>query len=134
MPKTERKIEGELTKGQKKARADKYEAGFQQLILQNPLTRVVRTSSPDPYISRLISEIGARMMRIDSDTDRLSLEMDLGACHMNGCPLDLHKLLHAEHGSFGHDVRGIVRFIDRTTGKLPEGKFLPRCALPENGL
>ena len=96
--------------------------------------KVVKTSSPDPYISRLISAIADRMMDIDPDTDRLSLEMDLGACHVNGCPLDLHRLLTAEHGNFGHDVRGIVRFLDRTTGKIPENKFWPRCALPEKGL
>lgn len=95
---------------------------------------VVKTSSPDTYINRLISAIGQRMKDIDPETERLSLEMDLGACHVNGCPLDLHRLLTAEYGTFGHDVRGITRFLDRTTGKLPEGKFWPRTALPEKGL
>jgi len=61
---------------------------------------------------------------------RKELQMDLAACHKNGCPLDFEKLLSGrfrESGSFGHDVWGIRRFIDRTTGKLTN-HFLPRCA------
>lgn len=53
--------------------------------------------------------------------------MDLDACHSNGCPLDLEGLLHAPASDFGHDIAGIRRHIDRTTGKLQDC-FLPRCA------
>ena len=53
--------------------------------------------------------------------------MDLKACHCNGCPLDLKKLLNAPDDSFGHDTYGIRRFISRTTGQMPD-TFLPRCA------
>lgn len=59
--------------------------------------------------------------------DRVGLSMDLVACHMNGCPLNLEKLLAAKEGDFGHDVFGISRFINRKTGKLTQC-FLPRCA------
>lgn len=55
--------------------------------------------------------------------------MDITACHCNGCPLDLQKLLDAPEGDFGHDVFGIRRFINRTTGELQRG-FGPRCAKP----
>lgn len=59
--------------------------------------------------------------------ERLSLTMDLSACHANGCPLDFEKLLGFEDFSFYHDVWGIRNHINRTTGKL-EHCFLPRCA------
>lgn len=67
------------------------------------------------------------------DYDFQSAVMDLEACHCNGMPLDLQKLLDAPDGDFGHDVFGIRRFIDRETGKLTDC-FVPRCALPENAV
>jgi hypothetical protein len=60
---------------------------------------------------------------------RLSLTMDVTACHCNGTPLDFPKLLAAPDADFSHDLCGISRHIDRTTGQLG-GCFLPRCALP----
>jgi hypothetical protein len=56
--------------------------------------------------------------------------MDITACHCNGCRLDLQKLLDAPEGDFGHDVLGIRKFIDRTTGEINRKAFQPRCALP----
>lgn len=54
-----------------------------------------------------------------------SIMMDIDACHSNGCPLQLQKLLEASRLDFIHDVLGIHRHIDRTTGKLQDC-FLPR--------
>lgn len=51
--------------------------------------------------------------------------MDIRACHANGTPLRLEELLRADDGNFGHDVFGIRRYIDRTTGQLTDC-FLPR--------
>lgn len=59
-----------------------------------------------------------------------SLDMDITACHLNGCPLDLKKLLDAPAGDFGHDVFGIQRYIDRGTGRLTNC-FDPRCSKSE---
>lgn len=59
--------------------------------------------------------------------DLLSLSMDITATHLNGCPLDFDKLLTASDPDFAHDVFGISRHIDRTTGKLKD-HFLPRCS------
>lgn len=53
--------------------------------------------------------------------------MDITACHCNGCPLDLGKLLNADDFNFAHDVFGIRDHIDRRTGKMT-GYFLPRCS------
>lgn len=57
--------------------------------------------------------------------DRLSLLMDLTACHANGMPLKLDELAKAEDFDFAHDVFGIQRHIDRNTGKLTDC-FVPR--------
>ena len=54
-------------------------------------------------------------------------EMDLTACHRNGCPLDLKKLLDADEFNFSHDIFGIRRHLDRKTGLLMHF-FTPRYA------
>lgn len=61
--------------------------------------------------------------------DLMSLEMDIGAAHANGCKLDLDKLLKADDFNLCHDVFGISRHLDRNTGELT-GWFVPRCAMP----
>ena len=62
---------------------------------------------------------------LDSLPPAISLDMDISACHLNGCPLDLAGLLNAKNGDFNHDISGIVSNIDRETGKLT-GSFNPR--------
>jgi hypothetical protein len=57
----------------------------------------------------------------------LDTTMDLSACIAQGMPLKLRDLLMADEGNFAHDICGIRRHIDRTTGKLG-GCFLPRFA------
>lgn len=64
------------------------------------------------------------------DIDRMTVAMDLLACHCCGCPLDLYGLLTAKLPDFCHDVFGINKYLDRETGELTEC-FLPRYALPE---
>lgn len=59
--------------------------------------------------------------------DLLSLTMDLTACHLNGCPLDLDGLIKADDFDFFHDVYGVRRHLNRTTGRL-ENFFCPRYA------
>jgi hypothetical protein len=63
------------------------------------------------------------------NVDRMSLHMDLTACHANGTALDLQRLLDAPQFDFVHDVAGIQRHINRDTGKL-ENCFHPRTARP----
>lgn len=74
-----------------------------------------------------ISRIVERALLMRPDLDRLTLDMDLTACHANGCPLDFAKLESFDAFNFSHDVFGIVRHIDRDTGKLTRC-FVPRCA------
>lgn len=72
----------------------------------------------------------------------LGLRMDLTACHLNGMPLRLTDLLEASDFALAHDIQGIERHMNRTTGKLTgsghaacveEGVFVPRFAdiIPE---
>ena len=79
---------------------------------------------------RLVSKIVGRAMRDypDLHIDKQSLEMDIEAVHCNDAPIDLPRLLAAPLGTFGHDVFGIRKFIDRNTGKLTEC-FVPRTTL-----
>lgn len=64
---------------------------------------------------------------INERYDRMTCIMDLSACHANGCPLDLEKLENAQDFDFVHDVAGIARHMDRTTGQLTDC-FVPRFA------
>ena len=57
--------------------------------------------------------------------DRMDATMDIKACHANGNPLLLRELLNADDFNFAHDVFGIRRHLDRSTGQLGDC-FLPR--------
>ena len=61
--------------------------------------------------------------------DRTSAVMDLCATHANGCPMNFKKLRDADDFNLLHDVAGIYRHMDRSTGRLTKC-FRPRCALP----
>ena len=58
---------------------------------------------------------------------RETILMDLFAADMH-MPLDLASLLAADDANFAHDVLGIRRHMDRTSGSLSDF-FVPRFAL-----
>jgi hypothetical protein len=73
-----------------------------------------------------IADRAIKMARtIGIKIDKITMVMDIDACHSNGCPLKLEELLKADDYNFGHDVFGIRRHMNRETGKL-ENCFLPR--------
>ena len=78
----------------------------------------------------LISKIAARAVTMAKDAgvsyQHIDAMMDLEHAHKQ-FPIDLAALLAADAGNFGHDVFGIRRHMDRSTGKLG-GCFLPRFA------
>ena len=89
-----------------------------------------KISSEDLKLVRQIVERTARLAETSGFTiDERSLEMDLVAVHANGCPLDFDRLAKPDDANLGHDVFGIRRHIDRSTGELTR-HFLPRCAKP----
>ena len=67
----------------------------------------------------------ARRARAELSASVMETYMDITACHLNGCKLDLDRLLKANGGDFAHDVTGIRVHIDRETGKLGDC-FSPR--------
>lgn len=67
---------------------------------------------------------------INDDAAECELTMDITACHLNGCSLDLQRLLDAEDFNLIHDVAGINRRIDRGTAQLT-GAFRPRFAVKQ---
>lgn len=80
---------------------------------------------------KLIGKISERAIvmakKFGSRIDQVSIEMDLCACHANGCPLDFKKLAAADDFNLSHDVFGIAQHLNRNTGELSK-RFLPRCA------
>lgn len=88
----------------------------------------------DPADSALVDRIIERIERERpiqspplSGDERLDIRMSLVACHANGMPMRFDKLVAADRFNFYHDVNGILRHIDRTTGTLG-GCFVPRFA------
>lgn len=61
----------------------------------------------------------------DTDADEQVIQMDIEACHCNGCPLRLADLEQADAFNLMHDVTGINAHLNHDTGKL-ERCFLPR--------
>jgi hypothetical protein len=72
----------------------------------------------------LISQIAKRAKRAGNPDDLITINMDIEAAHKEA-PLDLQALLAADDFNFNHDVFGIRKYMDRTTGKLTNC-FSPR--------
>lgn len=79
--------------------------------------------------SEIISKIARRASEMDHRYPLTDYCLDIEACHCNGCPLDLERLLKADDFNFAHDVFQIRSHLNRKTGKLVDC-FLPRMALP----
>jgi hypothetical protein len=81
---------------------------------------VSREDAHHPQIAeRAIADRKAHGMKVSRGA-QVDIEMDLEATHANGCPLRLADLLAADDFNFWHDVSGIARHLDRTTGELHE--------------
>lgn len=78
---------------------------------------------------RTIAAIVKRAMKMAEEAghprDCKDMQMNLAATHCNGNPLRLDDLLQADDFNLAHDVFGIERHLDRTTGKLTDC-FVPR--------
>lgn len=84
-------------------------------------------------IGRIVTRAFELCKTSDIKCSRTDWAMDITACHCNGCVLDLAKLAESPDADFGHDVFGIRKFLDRSTGKLT-GNFDPRCAAAEKAV
>lgn len=102
-----------------------------------PKTALRREISFDVSLAemRIIKRIARRGHRLLKEhgvgRDRTAIEMDVCACHANGCRLDLEKLERADDFNLSHDLLGISRHLDHRTGELRH-HFLPRCAVRDS--
>ena len=85
--------------------------------------------NPTREDTNIIIQIALRAVKL-LKKDFTCILMDLNATHLNGCPLDLKRLLDADDFNFIHDVGGIANHLDRNTGELTDF-FWPRTAIPE---
>lgn len=86
------------------------------------------TPEEQKAVDRIVERAGkvARDAGFGDRFDPVTLGMDLSACHAD-VPLRLADLADADGFDFAHDVFGIMRHMDRETGKLG-GCFFPRYA------
>jgi hypothetical protein len=77
--------------------------------------------------SKLIHVAAKRAVNNLKDCTVTNVSMDLTATHLNGCELDLEKLVTFNDFSFAHDILGINKHLNRCNGELDK-TFLPRCA------
>ena len=83
----------------------------------------------DDIIDEIVTRALAVCKKHRVPYDRMTAFMDMTACHTS-TPLHLRDLLKADDFNFAHDIFGIRRHMNRTTGEL-EGFFLPRFARSE---
>lgn len=88
--------------------------------------QLVQFADFTPEEQSIVWQIVVRAIEMEIYDDSLDCDMDLGAVCFH-TPLRLNDLLNADNFNFAHDMRGIQRHINRTTGQL-ENFFLPRFA------
>lgn len=86
-------------------------------------------ATPDEFetISKIADRASEPAVACGRSYPVMDIEMDITAAHANGCLLDLDRLLAFPDFDFAHDVFGIRRHINRSTGALDDC-FVPRCA------
>ena len=84
------------------------------------------TSKDETTLIHKIAKRYAELIK-HTEVDLVEVSMDITATHLNGCPLDLDKLNNFDDFNLAHDVGGMIRHINRITGKL-QNCFDPRCS------
>ena len=92
-----------------------------------PELQYITNRALDRLISTVAKRAHAQLVKQGLDYPYWQLLLDLEITHCNGCELDLVALANASQSDFAHDISGIVRHLNRTTGRLG-GCFLPRYA------
>lgn len=95
---------------------------------QEPAEVSFSVSDDDRHLLMEIADRAYRDGLCKTKNNKVNTLMDLTAAHANGCPLRLRDLLDADDFNFAHDLYGIDRHLDRTTGKLTD-MFRPRFAV-----
>ncbi len=82
-----------------------------------------------PAERKIVEAITKRAVKAGIYSKRIDADMDISAVRAQ-IPLRLEDLLGADNFNFSHDMAGIRRHLDRSTGELT-GFFLPRFAQPQ---
>jgi len=94
-----------------------------------PLMPIFKTDAKDHGVICQIIDRACRLaFKHGIAYSRMDAQMDVEACHSNGCPIQWDALLLADDANFAHDIFGIRRHIDRNTGTLRDF-FIPRFAV-----
>lgn len=88
-----------------------------------------RTPTEERQVRSCVDRAAA--LNLISEGQRTECEMDIIATHANGTPLNLEKLLNLPAHDFAHDITGMNRNMDQSTGRLMN-HFRPKCALPSS--
>lgn len=78
-------------------------------------------------IYRIALRAKQKAQELGMEYDVMTGRMDIAAVHANGTKLHLSELAEADDDNFRHDVFGIRKYWDRSTGQLTEF-FIPRFA------
>lgn len=85
-----------------------------------------RITKADAALVRIIARRARELYLAHKvDRDLTDIIMDLTATHANGCPMDFSRLAAADDFNLMHDVGGIAKHLDRSTGELCN-HFSPR--------
>lgn len=95
------------------------EVSFNVTVQQQRIIRIIAARA----VAEIFGPAG-----LAAEQDAQSVEMDLCAVIAQGQPLNLPGLMSvSSRADFHHDILGIWRYLNRTTGKLDHG-WLPKCA------
>jgi hypothetical protein len=89
------------------------------------MTKIRWDGTADEF--RATIAIARRVIDYTRSGSVLELSMDILACHLNACPLNLDEMMKGDLQDVVHDVAGISAHIDRVTGALRDC-FIPRFA------
>lgn len=88
----------------------------------------MRDTKTDDLIEAIVDRARPLFSDLGVNYSRMNIWMDLEAANRD-IPIDFERLLHSDLGTFGHDIGGIRRFLNRETGKI-EQCFMPKTARP----
>ena len=87
------------------------------------------TKKDQKIIDRIVKRAMVASRKHNLGLDVVSVEMDIKAVHLK-TRLELERWVSADDFNFAHDVCGIIRHLDRETGKLKD-YFVPRFSNPK---
>ena len=88
------------------------------------------TPAEESHVAKIVRRAVELYASLGYKRTPLDVRMDITAVHAK-MPLLLGELSEADDANFGHDIGGINKYLDRTTGELTDC-FVPRYAAPQH--